>query len=81
MEDKKNLSPTNKSKSFINKVYKNPYLRYILFGLILALVPTLAESKIRNDFCGLTNIFGLLKFNFHHQYFYFFQVSPNCDYL
>ena len=46
MEDKKNLSPTNKSKSFLNKVYKNPYLRYILFGLILALVPTLAESKI-----------------------------------
>lgn len=46
MEDKKNLSPTDQSNSTLNKVYKNPYLRYILFGLVLALVAPLAESKI-----------------------------------
>ena len=46
MEDKKKLSLTSDSKSFLNKVYKNPYLRYILFGLVLALVPMLAESRI-----------------------------------
>ncbi|MBR4836556.1 MAG: hypothetical protein IKU99_06055, partial [Clostridia bacterium] len=43
MEDKKLL---NNSKSFLNKLYTNPYLRYILFGLVLSLVPTLAESNI-----------------------------------
>ena len=46
MEDKKILSPKNKSQSVLNKVYKNPYLRYVLFGLVLALVAPLAESKI-----------------------------------
>ena len=46
MEDKKIVSPENNSESSLNKLYKNPYVRYILFGLVLALVPLLAESKI-----------------------------------
>ena len=46
MEDKKIVSPENNSEGSLNKLYKNPYVRYILFGLVLALVPLLAESKI-----------------------------------